>query len=67
MVPTNILNSLAADNMLQIIVAALFVGIGATVIGEKGRPFLAFCDSLAETMYTITGMVMELAHMPPPP
>ena len=61
MVPTNILNSLAADNMLQIIVAALFVGIGATVIGEKGRPFLAFCDSLAETMYTITGMVMELA------
>ncbi|NLP19115.1 MAG: dicarboxylate/amino acid:cation symporter [Firmicutes bacterium] len=61
MVPTNILNSLAADNMLQIIVSALFIGIGATVIGQKGKPFLSFCNSLAEIMYTITGMVMELA------
>ncbi|NLP17990.1 MAG: dicarboxylate/amino acid:cation symporter [Firmicutes bacterium] len=61
MVPTNIIDSLATDNMLQIIVAALFVGIGATMVGDKGKPFLAFCESLAETMYTITGMIMNLA------
>ncbi|HKM39672.1 MAG TPA: dicarboxylate/amino acid:cation symporter [bacterium] len=61
MVPTNIFNSLATDNMLQIIVSALFIGIGATMVGEKGKPFLAFCESIAETMYTITGMIMNLA------
>lgn len=61
MVPTNIINSLATDNMLQIIVFALFAGIGATMIGEKGKPFLQFCNSVAEVMYKITGMVMSLA------
>jgi len=61
MVPTNIINSLATDNMLQIIVSSLFIGIGAAMIGEKGKPFLAFCESLAETMYNITGMIMNMA------
>jgi proton glutamate symport protein len=61
MVPTNIINSLATDNMLQIIVFALFAGVAATMIGEKGKPFLLFCDSVAEVMYQITGMVMGLA------
>jgi len=61
MVPTNILSSLASDNMLQIIVAALLIGIAAAMIGDKGKPFLTFCDSLAEVMYNITGLVMNLA------
>ncbi|NMA55214.1 MAG: dicarboxylate/amino acid:cation symporter [Firmicutes bacterium] len=61
MVPTNILSSLVSDNMLQIIVAALLIGIAAAMIGDKGKPFLTFCDSLAEVMYNITGLVMNLA------
>ncbi len=61
MVPTNPISAMATDNMLQIIVFALFVGISISLIGEKGKPALDFFDSVAETMYRIVGMVMGFA------
>ncbi|MBC2397647.1 dicarboxylate/amino acid:cation symporter [Clostridium tetanomorphum] len=60
-VPTNPIDALAKGNMLQIIFFALFTGVGATYIGEKGKPYLKFCDSLAEIMYKITEVIMSLA------
>lgn len=60
-VPTNPIDALAKGNMLQIIFFALFTGIGATFIGEKGQAYLKFCDSLAEIMYKITEIIMNLA------
>jgi proton glutamate symport protein len=61
MVPTNPISAMATDNMLQIIVFALFVGISISLIGEKGKPALNFFDSVAEIMYRIVGMVMNFA------
>ena len=61
MVPTNPISAMATDNMLQIIVFALFVGISISLIGEKGKPALNFFDSIAEIMYRIVGMVMNFA------
>ncbi len=61
MVPTNPISAMATDNMLQIIVFALFVGISISLIGEKGKPALNFFDSVAEVMYRIVGMVMNFA------
>ena len=61
MVPTNPISAMATDNMLQIIVFALFVGISISLIGEKGKPALDFFDSVAEIMYRIVGMVMNFA------
>ncbi len=61
MIPSNPLNALVQGNMLQIIVFALFLGIGITTIGEKGKPFLSFFDSLAEIMYKFTAIVMSFA------
>jgi proton glutamate symport protein len=61
MVPTNPISAMATDNMLQIIVFALFVGISISLIGEKGKPALDFFDSIAEVMYRIVGMVMNFA------
>jgi Na+/H+-dicarboxylate symporter len=49
--------------MLQIIVFALFLGVSATLIGEKGKIFLQFTESLAETMYKMTGIVMKFAPL----
>lgn len=60
-IPSNPLNALVTGNMLQTITFALFLGIGVTVLGEKGKPFLAFFDSLAEVMYKITAFVMSFA------
>lgn len=61
MVPSNPVSSLANGNVLQIIVFALFLGIAITLAGEKGKPLLRVMESLAEVMYKVTGMVMNLA------
>lgn len=61
-VPSNPLKAIVDGNMLQIIVFALLLGIAVTMLPkEKGKPFVNFFDSLAEIMYKITAIVMELA------
>ncbi|WP_026478874.1 dicarboxylate/amino acid:cation symporter [Alkaliphilus transvaalensis] len=60
-IPSNPLKALVDASMLQIISFAIFIGIGITSIGEKGRPLLSFFDSLAEVMYKLTALIMNLA------
>ncbi|MBM7870695.1 Na+/H+-dicarboxylate symporter [Clostridium pascui] len=60
-IPTNPIDALVKGNMLQIIFFAIFTGVSATYIGEKGEVYLKFCNSLAEIMYKITEMIMNLA------
>ena len=62
-IPVNPLQALVSGSMLQIIVFALFLGVSATLIGEKGKAFLKFNESLAETMYKMTGIVMKFAPL----
>lgn len=59
--PSNPLQALVNGVMLQVIVFALFLGVSATLIGEKGRKFLEFNQSLAEIMYKMTAIVMSFA------
>lgn len=61
--PANPLEALVSGRMLQVIVFALFLGVGASLIGEKGRKFLDVNESIAETMYKVTAMVMQLAPL----
>ncbi len=60
-IPTNPLVALVNGRMLQIIAFALFLGIGITLVGDKGKPFLGFFESMAEVMYKITAIVMSYA------
>ena len=59
--PANPLKALVEGVMLQVIVFALFLGVAATLIGEKGRAFLEFNSSLAEVMFKVTAIVMKTA------
>ncbi|MCF4114426.1 MULTISPECIES: dicarboxylate/amino acid:cation symporter [Dethiosulfovibrio] len=61
MFPSNPVQALAQGHMLQIIVFSLFFGIAAVLAGEKGKPILSVMDSIAETMYKVTELVMSLA------
>ncbi|MDW7660624.1 MAG: dicarboxylate/amino acid:cation symporter [Bacillota bacterium] len=62
MVPANPLKGLVDGNILQVIVFALFLGIGSTALPDNvSKPFISFFDSLAEIMYKITAFVMMLA------
>lgn len=61
MVPSNPIQAMVNGDMLQIIVFALFLGIAITAVGEKGKPFYNFFDSMAEVMYKVTAFVMKYA------
>ncbi len=60
-IPDNGLSALVSANMLQTIAFALFIGISIALIGEKGKPFLNFFDSMAEVMYKIVAIIMSYA------
>jgi Na+/H+-dicarboxylate symporter len=61
-IPKNPLKDIVEGNILQVIVFALFLGIGCTALPEeKSKPFIKFFDSVAEIMYKITAFIMSLA------
>ena len=59
--PTNPLEAMVKANMLQIIVFALFLGVGITAVGEKANALKHAIDGLAEVSYKIVGMIMAVA------
>ena len=60
--PDNIARAVVEAEMLQIVVFSVLFGIGlAMVPTEKRRPMLNFAESLAETMFKFTRIVMYFA------
>lgn len=60
-VPTNIIASMAAGNMLAIIFFSVLFGLGVAAIGEKGKPVLAFFSGVADAMFWVTNTIMKFA------
>ena len=60
-VPESVVDAMARGDVLQIVVFSMFFGIALGMIGEKARPVLAWCESLAETMFKFTNIVMHYA------
>jgi proton glutamate symport protein len=60
-VPDSVIDAMARGDVLQIVVFSIFFGIALGMIGEKGRPVLAWCESVAETMFKFTNIVMHYA------
>jgi proton glutamate symport protein len=61
LVPTSIFAAMAEGDVLQIVVWSIIFAIALGMIGEKGRPIIEFCESLAETMFKFTNIVMKYA------
>jgi proton glutamate symport protein len=60
--PENIAKSVAEGQLLQIVVFSILFGIALALIKEeKRRPLLQFTESLAETMFKFTNIVMLFA------
>jgi proton glutamate symport protein len=60
-VPNSVIEAMAQGDVLQIVVWSLLFAVSLTMIGEKGRPIISWCESLAETMFTFTNIVMRYA------
>jgi proton glutamate symport protein len=60
--PENIARAIADAEMLQIVVFSVLFGVALALLpDQKRRPMLAFAESLAETMFKFTGIVMLMA------
>jgi proton glutamate symport protein len=60
--PENIAKSVADGEVLQVVVFSLLFGVALAMLPEaRRRPMLAFCESLAETMFKFTNIVMLFA------
>ncbi|HVP51647.1 MAG TPA: cation:dicarboxylase symporter family transporter [Terriglobales bacterium] len=60
--PENIAKSVAENQVLQVVVFSIVFAIALGLLSEaKRRPMLAFCESLSETMFKFTNIVMYFA------
>jgi aerobic C4-dicarboxylate transport protein len=63
MVPTSVIDSLARNDILQILVFATLFGIALSHIGPRARPVVDFLDSFTHGIFSVVGMIMRLAPL----
>jgi proton glutamate symport protein len=61
--PASILDAMARNDVLQIVVFAFLFGAACAAIGAKAEPVVKFCSALAEVMFRYTRYVMYLAPL----
>jgi proton glutamate symport protein len=60
--PENIAKSIVEGQVLQIVVFSVIFGMALAMLSEsKRQPVLSFCESLSETMFKFTNIVMTFA------
>ncbi|MEN9288726.1 MAG: dicarboxylate/amino acid:cation symporter [Sphingomonadaceae bacterium] len=60
-IPMSIVDAMATNTILQIVVFSVFFGVAMTAVGEKAAPIVRAVDSLVDVMLVVTGYVMRFA------
>ncbi len=63
LLPVNFADAVVRGDVLQIVIFSTIFGVAALAIGEKSKPVLGFCESLAQIMFKFVGYVMLLAPL----
>ncbi|MEP7128991.1 MAG: dicarboxylate/amino acid:cation symporter, partial [Chitinophagales bacterium] len=61
--PESVFDSMARNQILPIIIFAIFFGIATAAIHEKGKIIIEFFDSVSHAMLKVTAYVMKLAPL----
>jgi proton glutamate symport protein len=61
--PTSVVDAMAKGNILQLVIFSIFFGLALAAIGEKGQPLVSVLNTLAETMFRFTDLVMKFAPL----
>ena len=61
MFPKSIVEGMANNTILQIVIFSLFFGVAMTAIGEKAAPIVRGVDALVEVMLQVTNYVMRVS------
>jgi len=59
--PSSVIDAMAKNEILQIVVFSLFFGVATAAIGEQGKVVINFMDATAHVILKVTGYVMNLA------
>jgi Na+/H+-dicarboxylate symporter len=62
-VPASMFEAMATNEILQIVVFSLFVGVAITAVGEKAAPLVRGVEALVHVMLQITDYVMRVAPL----
>ena len=60
-VPQSGVQALAENEILQIVIFSLFIGVAITAVGEKAAPLVRGIEGLAQVMLQVTNYVMRFA------
>jgi len=61
LVPKSIIEAMANNEILQIVVFSLFFGTALAALGDRGRPLVDLVELVAQVMLRLTGYVMLFA------
>jgi Na+/H+-dicarboxylate symporter len=59
--PESMIGAMAENDILQIVVFSLFVGVAITAVGEPAKPLVRATEALVKVMLQITDYVMRFA------
>ena len=61
--PSNVIDAMAKQDILQVVIFATLLGIAAAHIQSRAEPFLKFFDSVVAVMFQLTDYVMALTPL----
>ncbi|WP_326524219.1 dicarboxylate/amino acid:cation symporter [Sphingomonas sp.] len=59
--PASGVEAMAKNEILQIVVFSIFIGVAITAVGEKAAPLVRGIEALVQVMLTVTNYVMRFA------
>lgn len=59
--PTSIIDAMARGDVLQIVSFSVIFAVALSAVGEKARPVIEWCESLAQAMFKFTNIIMLYA------
>lgn len=59
--PDNFFDAASRGDVLEVVVFTIIFAIALSLIKEKKKPIIEFCEALAETMFKYTNIVMRFA------
>ena len=61
--PKSFIESMAQNEILQLVVFSIFFGVGTTALGEKGKSIVKALDAVAHIILKMVGYVMNFAPL----
>jgi aerobic C4-dicarboxylate transport protein len=63
MIPTSVIDALAKNDILQILVFATLFGIALSHMGQRAKPVVDFLEAFSNSMFVVVGMIMRVAPL----